>query len=179
MRRMRERRRVSVADPLLFERADWRLFIDPRTLPQKAGCEPSQLGWVVAKELTDNALDAGAENVTMSGDPRSIIVRDDGPGIAPDKIATLFSVNRPLLSSKLKRLPTRGMLGNGLRVVMGAVIAFDGAISVTTRGQRYELSSEQRNRRHRDQSDHPGARCQWNHGRDLFPAGILYRNRFK
>jgi DNA topoisomerase VI subunit B len=50
------------------------------------------------------------------------IISDDGPGIDPDKIPTIFSVNRPLLSSKLKRLPLRGMLGNGLRVVMGAKV---------------------------------------------------------
>ena len=114
---------------------------DPRTLPQKAGCEPRQLGRIVAKELVDNALDAGADGVRVDGDLTRIVVRDNGPGIAPDKIATLFSVNRPLLSSKLKRLPTRGMLGNGLRVVMGAVVAFDGKLTVTSRRQRYELCS--------------------------------------
>src|SRR5262249_29657938 len=62
-----------------------------------------------------------------------------GPGIAPFKLPRLFAVNRPLISSKLKRVPTRGMLGNGLRVVMGAVAALDGTISVTTRGRRYDL----------------------------------------
>jgi hypothetical protein len=31
------------------------------------------------------------------------------------------------------------MLGNGLRVVMGAVAAFGGTIAVTTRNTRYEL----------------------------------------
>jgi len=141
MRRMRGRRRTvgTATNPILFERADWRLFVDPRTLPQKAGCEPRQLGRIVAKELVDNALDAGADGVTVDGDLTRIVVRDNGPGIAPDKIATLFSVNRPLLSSKLKRLPTRGMLGNGLRVVMGAVVAFDGKLTVTSRRQRYEL----------------------------------------
>jgi hypothetical protein len=52
----------------------------------------------------------------------------------------LFAANRPLISSKLRRLPTRGMLGNGLRVVMGAVAAFNGKIAVTTRGHRYDLT---------------------------------------
>ena len=64
---------------------------------------------------------------------------DNGPGIAPFKLPQLFAVNRPLISSKLKRTPTRGMLGNGLRVVMGAVAALGGTISATTHGRRYDL----------------------------------------
>ena len=52
----------------------------------------------------------------------------------------LFAVNRPLLSSKLKRLPLRGMLGNGLRVVMGAVAALEGTIFVASRGRHLTLT---------------------------------------
>jgi hypothetical protein len=55
-------------------------------------------------------------------------------------VPRLFAVNRPLLSSKLKRLPTRGMLGNGLRVVMGAVAAYGGTIVVATRSVRQKLT---------------------------------------
>jgi len=139
MRRMRARKKAAAASPILYERPDWRLFIDKRTLPQKAGCEPWQLGRAVLKELVDNALDAGAGNVTLTGDATHCIVSDDGPGIDPAEVSRLFAVNRPLVSSKLRRLPTRGMLGNGLRVVMGAVVALGGTITVTTRGRRYEL----------------------------------------
>jgi hypothetical protein len=140
MRRYRERQKAAPAEsPILYERADWRLFLDKRTLPQKAGCEPKQIGRVVLKELVDNALDAGADSVKLAGDAQSCTVSDDGPGIDPDQVTRLFAVNRPLVSSKLKRLPTRGMLGNGLRVVMGAVVALGGTISVTTRGRRYDL----------------------------------------
>jgi hypothetical protein len=139
MRRLRERRAHTAVDPILFERADWRLFIDPHTLPQKAGCDANQIERALLKELVDNALDENAGNVTVGGDVFHAIVRDTGPGIDPAQITTLFAVNRPLLSSKLKRLPTRGMLGNGLRVVMGAVAAFRGKIAVTTRAIRYEL----------------------------------------
>jgi hypothetical protein len=139
MRRMRARRKSAPSQPLLFERADWKLFLDPQSLPQKAGCEPHQIGRVVLKELVDNALDAGAGAVTLTGNACRCVIADGGPGIDPAQLPKLFAVNRPLLSSKLKRLPTRGMLGNGLRVVMGAVAALNGAINVTTRGQRYRL----------------------------------------
>src|SRR6516165_4265244 len=142
MRRLRERRAHTAVDPILFERADWHLFIDPHTLPQKAGCEANQIGRMLLKELTDNAADEQAGNVTVEGNAYHAIVRDTGPGIDPAQITALFAVNRPLLSSKLKRLPTRGMLGNGLRVVTGAVVAFDGKLTVTSRRQRYELAHD-------------------------------------
>ena len=40
---------------------------------------------------------------------------DNGPGLDPADVPRLFAVNRPLLSSKRRRLPLRGMLGNGLK----------------------------------------------------------------
>jgi hypothetical protein len=141
MRRMRARRRTGQAStsPLIFERDDWRLLIEARTWPQKAGCEPDQVGRVIIKELVENGLDCGAENVTLTGDYGYCVITDDGPGIAAKDVLRLFAVNRPLLSSKLKRLPTRGMLGHGLRVVMGAVAAYHGKISVTSRYREFDL----------------------------------------
>jgi hypothetical protein len=44
--------------PLLFARADWSLYINFATLPQKAGVTANALPQLVVKELTDNALDA-------------------------------------------------------------------------------------------------------------------------
>lgn len=118
-RRQRERER------LVYETADWRLFTDMATLPQKAGCRPGDLRRTVLKELVDNALDAGA-HVALNRTDGVWVVADDGPGLDPAEVPRLFSVNRPLLSSKLRRLPLRGMLGNGLRVVAGAVAASGG-----------------------------------------------------
>jgi hypothetical protein len=133
-RRQRERER------LVYETPDWRLFCDWERLPQKAGCEPLALRQVVLKELVDNALDAGA-NVALdrSDDGQGWVVSDDGPGLDPAVVPVLFCVNRPLRSSKLIRLPTRGLLGNGLRVVMGAVSASGGSLVVETRGRRVAL----------------------------------------
>src|SRR3954471_3628329 len=124
---------------LIYETEDWRLFTDRTTLPQKAGCQPAYLGEIVLKELVDNALDAGA-NVLLDCVDGTWIVSDDGPGLDPADVPRLFCVNRPLLSSKLKRLPLRGMLGNGLRVVVGAVAASGGKLAVETRGHRLRLA---------------------------------------
>ena len=45
----------------------------------------------VVRELLDNALDAGATQITLrlsAGGVRLISVEDDGAGIAPDEMAT-------------------------------------------------------------------------------------------
>src|SRR5260370_26427409 len=126
----------------MFAREDWTLFRNLATLPQKAGIPLEQLRRLVAKELVDNACDATVGTVCAQVlTDGSILVEDDGPGLegTPAEIAALFSIRRPLTSSKLLRLPTRGALGNGLRVVAGAVLASGGRLEVQTRGHRYWL----------------------------------------
>jgi hypothetical protein len=136
-RKRQQRARDNAA--LLFEREDWRLFVDPATLPQKAGCQPENLRQIVLRELVDNALDEGAQ-VTLKQAGRGWIIADDGPGLDPVDVPRLFAVNRPLLSRKRRRLPLRGMLGNGLRVVVGAVAASEGELAVETRGHYLTLT---------------------------------------
>jgi hypothetical protein len=136
----RKRRQRDRDQQLIYRIEDWRLFTDLATLPQKAGCQPEYLGEIVLKELVDNALDAGA-NVSLDHVDHIWIVSDDGPGLDPVEVPRLFAVNRPLLSSKLKRLPLRGMLGNGLRVVVGAVAATGGSLIVESHGHRLTLAT--------------------------------------
>lgn len=128
---------------MLFQRTDWTLFRALDTLGQRAGVPRDRLGAIVAKELADNALDAGSEVVRAGQDgPYSCWVEDDGQGIpgTDEQVAELFSISRPLTSSKLLRLPTRGALGNGLRVVAGAVLATGGQLRVRTKGRLLELA---------------------------------------
>jgi len=127
---------------LQFEREDWTLFRSVETLPQKAGVPAPHLRRLVLKELADNALDAGAEVEIGESEDGGYYVQDDGPGISdePQEIARLFSINRPLVSSKLLRLPTRGAVGNGLRVVAGTVLASQGRLVIWNRDQRLILA---------------------------------------
>jgi hypothetical protein len=125
----------------MAERPDWALFRSIEGLQQKAGVPAARLRRLVLKELTDNALDAGGEvDAGRIGD-ELLYVEDDGPGFAgtPEEIASLFSISRPMRSSKLLRLPQRGALGNGLRVVAGAVLASEGSLTVITRNERIKL----------------------------------------
>ena len=137
--RKRQQRQRESEQKLIYETEDWRLFTDLATLPQKAGCQPEDLRKVVLKELVDNALDTGA-GVSLEHADGVWIIADDGPGLEPAEVPRLFAVDRPLLSSKLVRLPLRGMLGNGLRVVAGAVAANEGCLVIETRGRRLTLA---------------------------------------
>lgn len=127
---------------MFFERPDWKLFCDLGTLCQKAGVHEKNLAALVVKEIVDNALDAGAGVTLAQRADGTVLIHDDGPGIpgTNEELATLFSVGRPLTSSKLLRLPTRGALGNGLRVVAGAVLATGGTLIVGTRGRMLRLT---------------------------------------
>jgi hypothetical protein len=127
-----------------FEREDWTLFRTVEGLQQKAGVPAMRLRRLVLKEITDNALDTGTRIEIGQIGGHGFYVADAGSGIdgAPEDIARLFSIARPLVSTKLWRLPTRGALGNGLRVVAGAVLASDGSLAVITRDRRIELQPE-------------------------------------
>jgi hypothetical protein len=134
---------LNGAPDFKIAREDWTLFRTVEGLSQRAGVAPSLLPRLVAKELADNALDeAGA--VEFGWLANGFVIEDRGRGIegSPEDIAALFSIRRPMVSTKLLRLPTRGALGNGLRVVAGAVLASAGTLAVTTRNQRITLRPE-------------------------------------
>ena len=124
----------------MAEREDWTSFRTIQGLQQKAGVPASRLRRLVLKELADNGRDAGASIETGMADGK-YFVEDDGPGIdgTPEEIAELFSIRRPMRSTKMLRLPQRGALGNGLRVVAGAVLASEGTLVVVTRDRRIVL----------------------------------------
>lgn len=129
-----------------YQIEDWELFCNAGTLSQKAGIPRDKIGFLVAKELADNALDIGnIEDLGYieedSDGGACFYIKNDGAGIpGTDRdIANLFSVKRPLLSTKRIRLPQRGALGNGLRVVAGAIISFGGSLEVSTNGRTLKL----------------------------------------
>ena len=121
-----------------FIKQEWTQFRSMDTLTQKAGVSKNDIPKLVAKELMDNALDI-TDNVDVKCDGKKLTVWNGGESIPADKIAELFSVNRPLVSTKLIKLPTRGALGNGLRVVVGAVIATGGELFVYSNGDKYKV----------------------------------------
>jgi hypothetical protein len=136
---------ISPDAEIIYERDDWTLFRSLRTISQQSGVPPEMLRRLVAKELADNALDSGGFCTVGELADGGFYVEDDGPGIRrkPKDIARLFSFRRPLASSKLKRQPTRGALGNGLRVVAGAIFASNGRLRVRTNGRILDLMPQE------------------------------------
>jgi hypothetical protein len=144
LRQRRHRARLAAAREVEFVREDWTLFLDPDRLPQKAGCPRDRLRAMVLKELVDNALDAGARINLVQVDEDTWTVTDDGPGLDRGQVVRFFAVNRALTSTKLLRRPTRGAIGNGLRVVTGGVLASGGKLQVESRGARHLLDVDRR-----------------------------------
>jgi hypothetical protein len=123
-----------------FEREDWAAFRNLDGLQRRASTRLDKLPAVIVKELVDNALDS-ADDCELSLSEDVLVVEDAGGGIEGDDqaIARLFSMNRRQVSTKYLRMPSRGALGNGLRVVVGAVAATGGKLFVSTRGRTLEV----------------------------------------
>ena len=135
---------ASSPAPLRFESEDWTSFRTIEGLQRRGGVSVDKLSRLVMKEICDNGLDTKTR-VSIGELPKGgYFVEDPGPGIdgTPEQIAYLFSISRPLVSTKLLRLPQRGALGNGLRVVASAVLVSNGTLTVVTRDCRIQLRPE-------------------------------------
>jgi hypothetical protein len=94
------------AQNLKFERADWTSFRTVEGLQQKAGVAQGKLRRLVLKELADNALDTGTPVQVGVLEGGGYFIEDQGPGLDPKAVARLYSINRPLISTKLLRSAT-------------------------------------------------------------------------
>lgn len=116
--------------PISLTQEDWKRFMTPEGLSEKAGVPKGQFRKMIIKELIDNACDVGGGRLIFIHN-NVLEFHDDGPGI-PLKA---LSIKRPLVSSKHWRLGERGALGNGLRAVMGALYCLNGHLVVHTQGK--------------------------------------------
>jgi DNA topoisomerase VI subunit B len=139
------RSRLFLQSDAEFSRADWSIYI--ANLPQRAGVPKHQIGQLVLKELVDNALDemdrvGRPGEVTLERHDENVFtVTDRGRGFddTPEELAHRFSIAKPMSSSKQWRRPSRGCVGNGLRVIVGSVVTGAGHIMVKTRNREVVL----------------------------------------
>jgi hypothetical protein len=85
----RMRRKRQRDQQLTYARQDWKLFIDPTTISQKAGCHAHEIGKIVLKELVDNALDIGAR-VELRQEGETWIISDERAGAECKGGAAIF-----------------------------------------------------------------------------------------
>ena len=98
-------------------------FCTRRELVNQTGHDISDWPLVVIKELVDNALDAAEEaeiapvvSITMKG--RSIIIKDNGPGIPAKSIDGILDYSIRVSSREAYVSPTRGAQGNALKTIL-------------------------------------------------------------
>ncbi|MBU4270800.1 MAG: hypothetical protein KKA28_02890 [Planctomycetes bacterium] len=102
---------------------------------------------VIAKELTDNALDACEEaavapRIVIKVDSEGITVADNGPGLPPETVAKLLDYSRRTSSREAYIAPTRGQQGNALQTLFAIAYVLDGTtgrVDITAHGQRHEI----------------------------------------
>lgn len=121
---------------LTVVREDWLDFLEPEGLSRRAGVPRAEFRRALVKELCDNGSDVAATGILIDAGNSWLSITDDGPGVD----ASLFTIRRPLTSSKLWRRADRGALGNGLRVVMGVVAIEGGTIRVESFGRHLALT---------------------------------------
>jgi hypothetical protein len=102
---------------------------------------------LLLKELADNGLDEmdrvghpGMVTIVQDAE-HTYTVTDSGRGFndTPEELAYRFSFAKAMVSSKQWRKPTRGCVGNGLRVIVGAVASGCGRIVIKTRNRQVTL----------------------------------------
>ena len=122
-------------------------FCSRRELVNQTGHDVSEWPIVSLKELVDNALDAAEEAgvapvVDIVVDERGITVSDNGPGIAPDVIATMLDYTSRVSSREAYVSPTRGAQGNALKTIIAMAFSLDGERGETiieSRGVEHEI----------------------------------------
>lgn len=123
---------------------EWRDFLSFGGIKRKTGISEEDLIKAAIKELVDNSLDE-CGYCKLERTSQGFYVEDDGGGIAgsDEEIAYYFSLKRPRISSKSIHLPTRGFLGEGIKLFTGVFMNIPGTeIIVSTRGRSLKLEPQ-------------------------------------
>jgi hypothetical protein len=123
-------------------------FCSRKELVAQTGHESCDWPLVVIKELVDNSLDAAEEagiapvlRVTVARG--KIRVRDNGPGIPPETVASILDFTTRTSSREAYVAPDRGRQGNAMKTIMAMPFALsgeEGRVEIVARGVRHEVT---------------------------------------
>ena len=123
-------------------------FCSRKELIAQTGHEPDAWPLVALKEMIDNALD-GCEEAGVAPEIRirltrsSLTVTDNGPGIAPETVASILDFTTRTSSREAYVSPTRGAQGNALKTILAMPFVLDGEVGrvgIISHGIRHKIT---------------------------------------
>jgi len=143
----------GIRTPHRLERTTFRTsrimdFFSQKELVTQIGHDVSEWPCVIAKELVDNALDAGDEAdvppvITITADATGITVSDNGPGLPESTLAGALDYSVRTSNREAYVAPDRGAQGNALKTLIPMPYVLDpdhGRVLVTAHGKRHVIT---------------------------------------
>ena len=127
-------------DALTVEQQDWMRFLTSEGLAEKAGCPKSMFPKMIVKEFADNAADIGGYTYKIDLTDQVIAIKNGDEGISPNEVRRIFSIKRPLRSSKHWRRGERGALGNGIRAALAGCRICNVKLNVVSQGYNHSVA---------------------------------------
>ena len=128
------------SNAMSVEQHDWMRFLTSEGLAEKAGCPKSMFPKMIVKEFADNAADFGDYKYKLYPAEQIVAIKNGGDGLSPEDVRKIFSIKRPLRSSKHWRRGERGALGNGIRAALAGCRICDVELNVVSQGKNHSIA---------------------------------------